>query len=77
MEEHRVRWGSNEAVNDHCEICALNACAVSFDLDQVEIEELERRFEMALALASGVPGACSGCPHLVVCGTFCSPPPGG
>jgi hypothetical protein len=52
----------------------LNRELMSFDLDAVEIEELERRFEMALAQPAS-PAACSGCPHLVACGTFCAPPP--
>jgi hypothetical protein len=68
------------------EVHPLNRELMSFDLESVEVEELERRFEMALAqppptappaspTAPIVPDACSGCPHLVACGTFCAPPP--
>ena len=55
------------------EIQSLNQDLIRFDLGSVEIEELERRFELAvLGLA---PAICSGCPHLMKCGTFCAPPP--
>lgn len=57
------------------EVQPLNRDLMSFDLDSVEVEELERRFEMALAQPPATPNACSGCPHLVACGTFCVPPP--
>ncbi len=58
------------------EVQPLNRDLMSFDLGSVEVEELERRFEMALAQpVPAAPDACSGCPHLVACGTFCAPPP--
>lgn len=55
------------------EIQSLNQDLIRFDLGSVEIEELERRFE--LAVLGIVPTVCNGCPHLVKCGTFCAPPP--
>jgi hypothetical protein len=57
------------------ELLALNRELVDFDLGAVEIEELERRFEMALAAVDVSPDATCTCPELVSCGTFCIKPP--
>jgi hypothetical protein len=44
---------------------------VSLNIDDLDIVELERRLEMAVA-AFGCPPNCScNCPMLVSCGTFC------
>jgi hypothetical protein len=56
------------------EVVPLNGDLADFDFDGVQIEELERRFEMALAVPPVTPGACR-CPSLQTCGTYCSPPP--
>jgi hypothetical protein len=52
----------------------LNDGVVDFDLDSVQVEELERRFEMALALPA-VPDTICRCPQLQTCGTYCSTVP--
>jgi hypothetical protein len=52
----------------------LNHGVVDFDLDSVQIEELERRFEMAMALPA-VPDTTCRCPQLQTCGTYCSTAP--
>ena len=51
----------------------LNGDLLSFELDAVEIEELERRFEMALLLPPAPALDCM-CPNLKHCGTYCVPP---
>jgi hypothetical protein len=56
------------------EIQPLNNELLNFDLAAVEIEELERRFEMALALFV-MPAATCDCPVLASCGTFCTRKP--
>ena len=56
------------------EMVALNRESIDFDLDSVSVEELERRFELALASSIVLNKFC-GCPNLKSCGTFCSPPP--
>jgi hypothetical protein len=56
------------------EIESLNPAWMSFDLDAVSVEELEQRFELALALQIELGKFC-GCPNLKTCGVFCSPPP--
>jgi hypothetical protein len=57
------------------ELHPLNGDLFDFDLASVSVEELERRFEMALAVVvEGPPSNCS-CPELVSCGTFCIRPP--
>jgi hypothetical protein len=53
------------------ELTNLNAELLSFDLDNVTAEELERRLELAIA-AMPVPGFfcdidCSNCPNLICC----------
>ncbi len=56
------------------EIRPLNRELMSFDLDAIAIEELERRFEMALVISPGAATTCN-CPALVSCGTFCNKKP--
>ena len=57
------------------ELRSLNSDLLDFSLASVSVEELERRFEMALAVVvDGAPSNCS-CPELVSCGTFCIRPP--
>lgn len=60
---------------DAPEVTSLNLDMCGFDLDSVEIEELERRFEMALALAPPDGAGVCRCPSLQTCGVYCAPPP--
>lgn len=57
------------------ELHPLNGDLFDFDLASVSVEELERRFEMALAVVVERPSLSCGCLRLVSCGTFCPPPP--
>jgi hypothetical protein len=52
------------------EMHPLNDAWLDFDLDAVTTEELERRFELALAPFLAPAVTCS-CPALTSCGTFC------
>jgi hypothetical protein len=56
------------------EVQPLNEELAGFDLDAATVEELERRFEMALALPADPANECL-CPNLKSCGTYCSTPP--
>jgi hypothetical protein len=56
------------------EVQPLNDDLAGFDLDAATVEELERRFEMALVLPADPANECL-CPNLKSCGTYCSPPP--
>jgi len=58
-------------LDDH-ELVVLSPELMSFDLDSVSVEELERRFELALGVLLNL--TCR-CPALETCGTYCSPPP--
>jgi hypothetical protein len=55
------------------EMTPLNADMAGFELDGVTIEELERRFEMALTISTDGGNTCR-CPGLQSCGVYCSPP---
>jgi len=46
---------------------------VSLNIDDLDVVELERRLEMAVALGATLDCAkfCD-CPHLATCGTFCT-----
>lgn len=57
---------------DDRELVALSPELMSFDLDAISVEELERRFELALGV--GLNLTCR-CPALQTCGTYCVPPP--
>lgn len=59
------------------ELHSLNSDLFDFSLASVSVEELERRFEMALAVVVERPPNTCSCPELVSCGTFCirRPPP--
>ena len=51
---------------------AATAEIVSLNIDELDVVELERRLEMAVAAGLGCPSDCScNCPSLVTCGTFC------
>ena len=46
---------------------------VSLNIDDLDVVELERRLEMAVALGASLDcGKNCDCPHLVTCGTFCT-----
>jgi hypothetical protein len=47
---------------------------VSLNIDDLDVVDLERRLEMAVALATlGCTSDCPcNCPHLVSCGTYCA-----
>ncbi len=57
------------------ELHSLNGDLLDFSLASVSVEELESRFEMALAVVVERPSLSCGCLRLVSCGTFCPPPP--
>jgi hypothetical protein len=50
------------------EITSLNEEIWSIDVEDVSVEALERRFELALIAMGDVGADCS-----PICGTFCSP----
>ncbi len=56
------------------EIHPLNHMWLDFDLAEVTTEELERRFELALAPLLAPAVTCD-CPALTSCGTFCTKKP--
>jgi hypothetical protein len=56
------------------EVESLNGDLVSFDFEGIEIEELERRFELAV-MTPPQPDLDCMCPNLKRCGTYCVPPP--
>lgn len=60
---------------DGVDVEPLNGAYLDFGLDRVEIEELERRFEMALAVPPVETDLDCLCPNLKSCGTYCVPPP--
>jgi hypothetical protein len=64
--------GSSDAV----EIVELNPALMSFDVDDVSVEELERRFELALSFwLPDLDDTVCRCPQLTSCGTYCSGKP--
>jgi hypothetical protein len=62
--------------SDPVEIVELNPALMSFDVDDVSVEELERRFELALSFwVPDLGDTTCRCPHLESCGTYCSGKP--
>ena len=57
------------------EVTSLNLDMSGFDLDTVEIEELERRFELAMVLTPAAGAEVCRCPTLQSCGVYCATPP--
>jgi len=54
-------------MNNPKELTSLNSGLVNFDVNDVTVEELERRLELSVAVG----GDCS-CPNLKTCGTYCN-----
>ena len=55
-------------MKDPRELTSLNSGLVNFDLNDVTVEELERRLELAAAVAGD---GCT-CPNLTSCGSYCN-----